>query len=873
MKLLKELVEASGFSSLLVLTYGADLAWFEAVICRQLRTRGVHRFIVLADPVQLSATLEEQAGYLTGPGRAYSLLGVPVDGSFHPKAYLLTGKAGARLYVGSGNLTTSGLNGNLEVFERWDAPENSVRIPRAFIAFQRYVDKLLRERLNPIPGHLRDAFEALFSVAALGKPTESAGTELAGTPGSLWNQVVQPASPASRLIMMAPYFDAAGSAAVGLAEKLRATSFEVWTDKESTNLTPAAIDAISAAGGRISFLKNEPRAHAKVFYAEGADWKLSCAGSANLSQAAWQGRNAELVALRAGEAAAAIEALLAEKSVVALTQEDRNDLERRESLRNEQGEADVVSRDPSLRILSAQRDALGSALILEVVQTTETAPPDSAELLGHLGPLPLQLSTATEDSARQQFRCTMPAEASSTRRPLIVRLRRLENLGPWSVVHDRNELRLQSEAGGDDAVRRDLLLDAVITNPTNAEQLMEFLVEIHSRRVSRDRDRAQAVTTKVDSAGDKASNDDSWVWVKDDDFTQTTAPEDDPLRRPHTGDTATRILHRLLFGGTQDEADIDDGESGGGDDPRRGARSADNSHEHGGGRQASFFQLADAARSAYLAALAQGHQRDVVRLVEDLEVISVTLTAALRSGMLDPHTFVVQQVRLLREFLGSAHSPVVRALSAVEKDSRLRVWSDVPIATAVGLLLYNTVLPELGARNDETSALGLALWMRHLVRHSPYDQHELVEVIERQAARITRGALWIGDLWPNAANHGTAAQFIAKVVGDAFDLESFETEARSRVSDLLGRKGTDADSDGVLAVGRDGHLAPGFAEGVRAWIQDGAFQVAQPPAGSKNIPLHRVPTLKCAPLSSIEPWLRELSPSAQRGFSVLSRIA
>lgn len=876
MKLLKELVEASGFSSLLVLTYGADLAWFEAVLSRQLRARGVHRFVVLADPVQLSETLEEQAAYLTGPGRAYSLHGVPVDGAFHPKAYLLTGKTGARLYVGSGNLTTTGLNGNLEIFERWDADDSSVRIPRAFTAFKEYVDKILRERLTPLPLHLRDALSALFDVRSLGKPSEPKGTELAGAPGALWARLATPPTPATRMTMLAPYFDTGGTAAVALARRLSAASFDVWTDRDSTNLTPAAIDAIVAAGGSISFLEDEPRVHAKMLYAEGAGWSLSCTGSANLSQAAWSGRNAELIALRKDAAAREVMALLDQKSVTPLNSTDRDKLERREESRLAQGTGTAVSREPALAILNARRDELGESVLLETLRGNLPELPRSAEIVGHPTPLELTVIEETviaEASPTRSLRFQLPVSVAQARRPLIIRLTRGDEEGPWAVVHDRQELRLQSEASSDDSVRRDMLLDAVITNPTNAEQLMEFLVDVHTRRASREREEAaeRAVAPPTTGLQDPGS----WVWVSNDEFKQAIQPERDELRGPHTGETATRILKQLLFGGTEEEADVDEGESDDtGDEPISRSREPDADDVVDQHRQASFFELAESARTAYLVGLAQGNKKGVVRLVEDLEVLSVTLAAALRAGLLEPHRFVVQQVRMLREFLGSDHSPVARALSVVDKDLRQRVWSDVPLATAVGLLLYNTVLPELGTRGDGDSTPGLCLWMRNVVRYSPYERDELVGLVERQASRLSRGALWIGDLWPASSKGGSAGAFIAKLIGDALDVESFEAEAKDRISALLGCPGNTEESDVVLAVGRDGHLAAGFAEGKgkwkRAWVQDGAFQMVSTTQGSKVTPLLRVQ--KFAPVSLIEPWIGELTPAAQRGFRAMMRI-
>ena len=65
MKLLAEIFEArEAFSTMVVLTYNLDLAWFESLVERTLRRRGVRRFLILADARQVSETLEAQAPLL-----------------------------------------------------------------------------------------------------------------------------------------------------------------------------------------------------------------------------------------------------------------------------------------------------------------------------------------------------------------------------------------------------------------------------------------------------------------------------------------------------------------------------------------------------------------------------------------------------------------------------------------------------------------------------------------------------------------------------------------------------------------------------------------------------------------------------------------
>jgi HKD family nuclease len=294
-KILNELRTAKGFTTFVALTFEADLSWFEALLLRQLRKRGVRRFILFVDHSKLSETLKEQGHRLIGSGRSYMLQPVKLNGNFHPKMLLLSGEKSARLYVGSGNLTRGGLDRNLEVFERWDVSIDDEFVPQAFGSVQSYIAQLLDESVGfASPLTLRIVDHAFASPALSKTPVPSSSTEILGSPGSLIGHIEPQATPGGTLRIVSPYFDEKGSMAVEIASRLGVSSFEVFTDLRKTDLTPEAVMTIKKANGRVRKIdssKHRRPLHAKLFYASSSGRALGVSGSANATNAgAWSGQ-------------------------------------------------------------------------------------------------------------------------------------------------------------------------------------------------------------------------------------------------------------------------------------------------------------------------------------------------------------------------------------------------------------------------------------------------------------------------------------------------------------------------------------------------------------------------------------------------------
>ena len=128
------------FTSLLVGTYGADLLFAEKYILPSL-SRSTSSRVILADRSQLMGSLGE-APEIRGMNKNYLVAPVRSKKAHHPKFLLLSGPKQGRLFVGSGNLSISGLTGPGESFTSYDWSEKDPLDVDAFAAIRDLVSKM-----------------------------------------------------------------------------------------------------------------------------------------------------------------------------------------------------------------------------------------------------------------------------------------------------------------------------------------------------------------------------------------------------------------------------------------------------------------------------------------------------------------------------------------------------------------------------------------------------------------------------------------------------------------------------------------------------------------------------------------------------------
>lgn len=306
-----ELFVRGGFEQVLILTYSADLEFYERALRRHFG--GFRNQIVLADDRHLDRSIRAAAvsqslrhlnrSWIAGPIRARH--------SAHAKAVLLAGPEAGLLLVGSGNLNLLGYAGAGECFTpfRWNPEENealaaftSVRALTDGLAARGHVDDITVERLGvfwaaydwwhaepgadgPVRHNLDQALAQQFIDAIGGKRVQE-------------------------LTVVAPFHDTKCAALDRLASQLRPQRLRVLVQPGACSVDPKRLAAVLRKhGGEVHTIEaaGEHAAaylHAKILIATTSDRSVALTGSANCSTVAlWSDQpdaNLELGVLAVG---------------------------------------------------------------------------------------------------------------------------------------------------------------------------------------------------------------------------------------------------------------------------------------------------------------------------------------------------------------------------------------------------------------------------------------------------------------------------------------------------------------------------------------------------------------------------------------------
>jgi len=863
----------AGFTSFLALTYGADLPWFEHHLGQQLRLAGVRRFLILADGATLDATLPQNLADAPGAGSWYAVESMRAAGAFHPKAYLLAGPRAARLYVGSGNLTQSGLGRNLELFERWDAGFDGNGLPEPMASFGRLVYGVVRSRHVTAP-HVREILDAIFGEPIFGQPVRAEPLVALGTPSEVMPALAAPTAAAS-LTLTAPYLDADGEQAVLLARRLRAKSFSVLLDLGMTNLTPAGRQAIENAGGRIRFFDEDRRCHAKALHASGEGWQLAVHGSANLSRAAWTGHNVELVVLHRGDAATAVKDALAERTTREPEPEDWTALQATQEAAP--GEAPPSPR-PALALEGARW-----AGVAAIELSPAHDPPAGIRVRLRGADAEHVLDLGTPEGSR--FRVRVPLELDR-RTSCGVRLEAGGDVGAWVIAHDPDELRFQSRGRSSIDSRAEAYLSGSRGEGELTRDFLDFLIVMNEERDT------EGSRGGHESPRSPAPAKPDWAWVREADFAAEVELNDEPgASEQATGDPenlgATRLLHRLLFGdrttsesgpelngdlaGTDADAEAKEATLKGKVRPARTV-------ERAGSIEKDLHDLTARATAAFVSRLRRTPDLDSPeRILRSLLVLAAAIQDAARAGHIRDRALGEHLIRLVGEVLGRPEAPLPRALAAIAPEERKEAWARTPYLTAACLALYNACVVTAVARDESPDSARftdyrVVLWARHVLRHAPsLDPAALAQEIAARVPSLRRfGVLWVADRWEFEALV-PFEEFVETLVRDTADIEAAEHALSSVRARMGSGSATGTEDDVVVGFGRDGRIAPGFAqEDEDPVLFDGAFQ--SPDA----VDLSRRAYQSAVTVASFDDALAllpDLPESALRGFNLLRALA
>jgi len=291
--LLKRL-KVGSYDNSVILTYTADLYFFEEVVLPTLRSRGSFNNLVIMDSQKYVSALDTTGALLRRLGKSYSVWPVSATRAFHPKLILQTSEKQARLIIGSGNLTIRGFGTNWELFSEiaFDAEsENGVLFSEAW----NLISESARETTKAVRRQL-DQMQATSGNVLTSDGSDTWPRLLFAAPSqpSLLNQLgaLIGKTEVRRLIIVAPFFDPTLQAVQELKNTFGVKDVVAVVQPESVSF-PGKIagsvknlsvhEFVPPHNSKSSYL------HAKAFIIQTRTTEYTVWGSANCSMAAIAG--------------------------------------------------------------------------------------------------------------------------------------------------------------------------------------------------------------------------------------------------------------------------------------------------------------------------------------------------------------------------------------------------------------------------------------------------------------------------------------------------------------------------------------------------------------------------------------------------------
>ena len=300
------------FENCVIVTYNADLVFYEQVVLPILRSRGCYNNLIIMDLQEYSRSLDFARGQIRKLGHQYTVWPVGMPGAFHPKLIFLSAEKQGKLVLGSGNLTVRGYSSNWEVFSevtRTAKETDEDHLFRSVWDFVRSVSdgarggpkRQLAQLEETTPWLTGDTVEAAWPMLLASHPD-----------GPSICEQVRSAIPERRiasLTVVAPFFDRRLQGLAALRESLRPKETRLAIQPASVSISgkialqvPGLVTHALSIPGRTK--SEDAYLHAKVYIVQSSDAEYCLCGSPNCSVAALTapatGRNAEMALLAKG---------------------------------------------------------------------------------------------------------------------------------------------------------------------------------------------------------------------------------------------------------------------------------------------------------------------------------------------------------------------------------------------------------------------------------------------------------------------------------------------------------------------------------------------------------------------------------------------
>lgn len=292
------------YHSAIITSYSFDFNFFENRIMPYFAAANIKNVNLFLDGVQLDTTIQHSSGQENMATRSYARNPIYVKGAFHPKIMLLVGKKHGLLIIGSGNMTSSGLNTNEEIWAAFHMDNLGSNNMLIFSIAWNY----LQTFASQIKGFNKEQFQWIRTYAPWineisnssnswdinGKETTALYND-SGTISSLEKllDILPKNEKLLNLNLVSPYFDVNGAFVIELMEQTNPQNVNLLIDKNS-ELLPTNLDIkqhpeikIFDWADCVDSFNDSNRLHAKMLHFKYHNKEVLYFGSANATKAAW----------------------------------------------------------------------------------------------------------------------------------------------------------------------------------------------------------------------------------------------------------------------------------------------------------------------------------------------------------------------------------------------------------------------------------------------------------------------------------------------------------------------------------------------------------------------------------------------------------
>lgn len=293
------------YHSCILTCYSLDFSFFEERVLPVLRTANIKNVNVFADGKFLETAQENTTGREFKFNKSYNFQPIYATGVFHPKIMLLTGAKHGLLIIGSGNITSSGLNTNDEIWGAFKLDNLDNDNAPLFGSVWGYLQQFTKQTYGFIPQKMQWITKYspwLLELPASNKPFDLESLKQSiqfiynSKESSIFKQITDtiPKENLSEITIISPYYDLKGEFINELHSHYTPQKFNCVLDVDygllPTGISDTLNNVVSFYDWKIckkDFNTKFNRLHAKIIHFQYKDGnEIMVLGSANATKAA-----------------------------------------------------------------------------------------------------------------------------------------------------------------------------------------------------------------------------------------------------------------------------------------------------------------------------------------------------------------------------------------------------------------------------------------------------------------------------------------------------------------------------------------------------------------------------------------------------------